>query len=150
MRSVTGTVKADFTVNREAAYNNFVGLYKVDDVSGSIGGLKPGDAGYAQAAVKARVGGIDLQVANQGTATFTDKQLTGGAILAPFLIVNGTVDQVLNGQTNQVYFNYLGANPDKVDHIRLLGNNTFGFEDIFGGGDRDFNDMIVRANLKVS
>jgi phosphodiesterase/alkaline phosphatase D-like protein len=151
LRGVTGTVKADFTVYREAGYNDFVGFYKVDDaLTGSVGGLKPGDAGYAQAAVKARIAGIDLQVANQGTATFTDKPLIGGAVYAPFLIVDGTVDQVLNGQTNQVYFNYLGANADKMDHIRLLGENTFGFEDLFGGGDRDFNDVIVRANLKVA
>jgi phosphodiesterase/alkaline phosphatase D-like protein len=150
LRGVTGTVTVDFTVNREAAYNNYVGFYKVDDaLTGSIGGLKPGDAGYAQAAVKARVGGIDLQVGNQGTGTFTGKQLTGGEVFAPFLIVNATADQFLNGQADQVYFNYLGANPDKVDHVRLLGNNTFGFEDILGGGDRDFNDVIVRANVKV-
>jgi Domain of unknown function (DUF4114)/Bacterial protein of unknown function (DUF839) len=151
-RGVTGTVKADFTVNREAAYKDFVGFYKVDDaLTGSVGGLKPGDAGYAQAAVKARVAGIDLQVANQGTATFTDKQLTAGAVLAPFLIVKGTADDFLNGKTDQAYFNYLGANPDKADHVRLLGENTFGFEDIFGGGDRDFNDVIVSVkNLKVT
>jgi hypothetical protein len=151
-RGVSGTVKADFQVNREAAYNDFVGFYKVDDaLTGSVGGLKPGDAGYAQAAVKARVAGIDLQVANQGTATFTDKQLTGGAVFAPFLIVKGTADDFLNGKTDQAYFNYLGANRDKADHVRLLGENTFGFEDIFGGGDRDFNDVIVSVkNLKVT
>ena len=56
---------------------------------------------------------------------------------------------MLSGQTNQVYFNYVGANPDKVDHVRLLGNNTFGFEDLFGGGDRDYNDIIVQAKLTV-
>ncbi len=150
LRGITGNVKADFTINREAAYDNLVGFYQVDDaLTGSVGGFKPGDAGYTQAAVKARVAGIDLQVANQGTGTFTDKQLTAGAVLAPFLIVKGTVDDVLNGKTNQVYFNYLGANPDKIDHVRLLGANTFGFEDLLGGGNRDFNDVIVRANLKV-
>lgn len=30
---------------------------------------------------------------------------------------------------------YLGANTDKVDHIQLLGNNTFGFEDLANGGE---------------
>jgi hypothetical protein len=28
-----------------------------------------------------------------------------------------------------------------------LGSNTFGFEDLAGGGDRDFNDIIVKATL---
>jgi hypothetical protein len=146
LRGTTGNVKADFTVNREASFNNFVGFYKVDDETGRIGSIKTTDAGYANAAINARVTGIDLQVANQGTASFADKQFTGGSIFAPFLIVNGNVDQALNGQA-QVYFAYLGANSDKVDHVRLLGNNTFGFEDLAGGGDRDYNDVIVTAKL---
>ena len=147
-------VKFDFVVNREAAYNNFVGFYQVLNETGGIDtnndgtvDLLPTQTGYAQAAVRNRVAGIDLQVANQGTANFNAKELKGGAIFAPFLIADGTVDQVLNGQTNQVYFAYLGANADKVDHVRLLGNNTFGFEDLFGGGDRDYNDVIVQAKL---
>jgi hypothetical protein len=47
----------------------------------------------------------------------------------------------------QAYFAYLGANPDRVDHIRLLGDNTFGFEDLFGGGDLDYNDVVVQVNF---
>jgi hypothetical protein len=39
------------------------------------------------------------------------------------------------------------VNSDKVDHIRLLGNNLWGFEDLTGGGDRDYNDMIVKLNI---
>ena len=43
----------------------------------------------------------------------------------------------------------LGANGDRVDHIRLLGNNTWGFEDLAGAGDGDFNDVIVKMNLTI-
>ncbi|MBD2194135.1 MULTISPECIES: DUF4114 domain-containing protein [Calothrix] len=157
LQGINQDVKVDFVVNREAAFSNFVGLYKVADENGGIDidgngtiDFRPGDSGYAQAAVKNRVAGIDLRVDNQGTATFTDKLLTGGSIFAPFILTNGrTVDQVLNGQVDQIYFAYLGANSDKVDHIRLLGNNTFGFEDLPGGGDNDFNDVIVRAELTL-
>jgi uncharacterized repeat protein (TIGR01451 family) len=157
LRGITQDVKADFTVNREAAFNNFVGFYKVADENGGIDvdgngtvDFRPGDSGYAQAAIKNRVTGIDLRVDNQGTASFTDKTLTGGSIFAPFILTNGrTVDQVLNGQVDQAYFAYLGANSDKVDHIRLLGNNVFGFEDLAGGGDNDYNDIIVKVNLSV-
>ncbi|AFW96022.1 hypothetical protein ANA_C13352 [Anabaena sp. 90] len=157
LRGITQDVKADFTVNREAAFNNFVGFYKVADENGGIDvdgngtvDFRPGDSGYAQAAIKSRVAGIDLTVNNQGTASFTDKTLTGGSIFAPFILTNGrTVDQVLNGQVDQAYFAYLGANSDKVDHIRLLGNNVFGFEDLAGGGDNDYNDIIVKVNLSV-
>ncbi|MBW4671657.1 MAG: DUF4114 domain-containing protein [Cyanomargarita calcarea GSE-NOS-MK-12-04C] len=150
LRGLSGNVKANFSVNREAAFNNLVGFYKVDDETGRIGNLKPSDAGYAQQAMRQRIAEIDLRVDNQGTAVFDNKQLAGGSILAPFMIANGaTIDQVLNNQTNNVYFAYLGANSDKVDHIRLLGNNTFGFEDLASGGDFDYNDVIVRANLTV-
>jgi hypothetical protein len=49
-----------------------------------------------------------------------------------------------------VYFPYLGANSDKTDHIRLLGDNVFGFEDLPNGGDKDYNDVIVKVNLAVA
>ena len=157
LRGITNNVKADFVVNREAAFNNFVGFYKVADENGGIHvdpdgtiDFRPGDSGYAQAAIKNRVAGIDLRVDNQGTASFTDKTLTGGSIFAPFILTNGrTVDQVLNGQVDQAYFAYIGANADKVDHIRLLGNNVFGFEDLAGGGDKDYNDVVLKVNLSV-
>ncbi|WYL92551.1 MAG: Calx-beta domain-containing protein [Gloeotrichia echinulata IR180] len=149
LRNQTKEVTASFTVYREAAYNNLVGFYQVDDATGRIGTLNPGDAGYAQAAVGKRVVDIDLRVSNQQIATFADKKFSPGAIFAPFIITNGvTVDQVLNGQVSQIYFAYIGANSDKVDHVRLLGNNIFGFEDLPGGGDRDFNDVIVKVNLQ--
>jgi|GEM_PF-5872558 len=42
-------------VNREAAFHDFAGFYRVTDTSGAIdtgnGIIHPGEAGYAQAAV---------------------------------------------------------------------------------------------------
>jgi hypothetical protein len=93
-----------------------------------------------------RVPNLNLRVANQATAVF-DAQLTTGKLYAPFMVIQDTVEGVLAGRTNQVYFPYASANPDKLDHIRLLGNNVFGFEDLGGGGDRDFNDMLVKVQL---
>jgi RHS repeat-associated protein len=161
LRSVdkTKSVKADFILNREAAYNNFVGFYQIADETGGIDtnndgkvDLRPGNEGYIKAAVGGRVSGIDLSVNNQGTANFNGT-LKGGGIFAPFLIVDGRADAVLDADTSndpQVYFAYLGANTDKVDHIRLLGNNTFGFEDLVNGGDNDYNDVIIKANLAIA
>ncbi|MBF2066487.1 MAG: DUF4114 domain-containing protein [Calothrix sp. C42_A2020_038] len=155
LRSTRGQVKVNFTVNREAAFNNLVGFYRVADENGGIdingdgkADINPGQTGYAQAAMNARITDINLEVANQGQATFNDKLLTGGSIYAPFLLTNGrTVEQVISGLVDQAYFVFGAANPDRVDHVRLLGNNTFGFEDIAGGGDFDFNDVIVKATL---
>ncbi len=41
------------------------------------------------------------------------------------------------------YTGIAGANPDGLDHVRLLGDNVFGFEDLFNTGDADFNDFVV-------
>lgn len=154
LRSLTGQISTLFTVNREAAFDNFVGFYRVVDQNGGIDtngdgtvDILPGGTGYAQAAVNNHITGIDLSVKNQQTATLSG-QFVGGSIFAPFLIANASVNEVVNGQKlDQVYFAYLGANSDQTDHIRLLGNNTFGFEDLRGGGDKDFNDLIVRVTI---
>ncbi|MBW4646456.1 MAG: VCBS repeat-containing protein [Goleter apudmare HA4340-LM2] len=159
LREVKQAVRAEFSVHREAAYDNFVGFYRVADENGGIdtngdgvADLLPGQAGYTQAAVRGRVAGIGLAVSNQGTATFTST-FQPGSIFAPFLIVNGRPDALLDTNANNdpaVYFPYLGANADKSDHIRLLGNNIFGFEDLPNGGDKDFNDLIVKVNLTAT
>jgi hypothetical protein len=88
-------------------------------------------------------------VNNGGTAGF-NTTLQGGAMYVPFLVANGTLDALLDRNPNNnpdIYFAFLGANSDGVDHVRILGDNTFGFEDLRGGGDKDFNDVIVKVNL---
>jgi len=62
------------------------------------------------------------------------------------MIANGNLDEAINGSA-EVYFSFLGANSDNNDHIRLLGDNTFGYEDLAGGGDFDYNDMIVKVDF---
>ena len=137
----TGQVPAEFVVNRAAAYANSFGFYAVDNVKGDLGNLSPGESGYAEAAIKNRV---DLSTG----------YLLGGKLLAPFLVAYATPEEFLaknpDNQTGKgpfAYFAFLGANPDGVDHIRLSGNNTFGFEDMFGGGDLDKDDLVVQVKL---
>jgi myo-inositol-hexaphosphate 3-phosphohydrolase len=159
LRGVTQQVKADFVLNREAAFNNFVGFYQVVDVNGGIdinsdgkADIFPGQTGYTTAAVKERVVGIDLSVNNQGTATFTGI-FQGGSLFAPFMIADGRPEALLDANASNdptVYFAFLGANFGKADHIRLLGNNTFGFEDLPLGGDKDYNDVILKVNLTAA
>jgi uncharacterized protein YkwD len=126
-----GALAATFTVQSDAAYKNTVGFYTVDDaLTGRVGNLLPTDAGYAQAAISRAVASINSV---SGTAVVNNQNLNGGTILAPYIIANGTA----------TYFAYMGANSDKVDHIKLLGDNRFGFEDLAGGGDRDYNDVVL-------
>jgi hypothetical protein len=137
---VTGMIPAQFGVNSEADYDNNFGFYVIDDVDGRIGDLRPGDPGYAEAAVSQ---GLD-----------TNGGLPAGTLVAPFIIADGTVEEFLaenplnqSGEDVMAYFAFMGANPDGVDHVRLLGDNTIGFEDQPGGGDRDYNDLVVQVNF---
>ncbi|MGF2036394.1 MAG: FG-GAP-like repeat-containing protein [Nostoc sp. CmiVER01] len=159
LRDIKQSVKVQFNVNREASYNNYVGFYQVTDVQGGIdtngdgnADILTGQAGYTQAAVRDRVAGIDLSVSNQSSATYSGT-FQPGAIFVPFIIVNGRPDALLDNNSNNdpaVYFPFLGANSDQSDHIRLLASNTFGFEDLPGGGDKDFNDVIIKVNLATT
>jgi Domain of unknown function (DUF4114) len=126
-------------------------LYEVEDEAGTLAnGLKPTDVGYAEAAIQSAVLATIFK-------SQVDKGLTlsGGKILAPVVVANGTFNDFLkNNPLNKAdsnvhaYFNFVGANTDKVDHFRLLGDNKFGVEDVYGGGDRDYNDLIFQMNIK--
>ena len=105
-------------------------------------------AGYIQAAVHQRVAGIDLSTNNQDKATYTGT-FEPGSIFAPFIIINSIWSAINDSNPNNdpaVYSSFLGANADQVDHICLLGNSTFGFEDLASGGDKDFNDRYYCAS----
>ncbi|MDJ0714641.1 MAG: spondin domain-containing protein [Prochloraceae cyanobacterium] len=141
-------------VTSDAVFNNVVGLYAIEDTLGTVvdefgNRLTPGDAGYAVAAMGQRVITIDQN-------TTTVQPITGGNLLAPFIIANNTVEQFLAQNPNNeqrddtvAYFSFLGANPDRSEHVRLQGNNTFAFEDLAFGGDLDFNDLFFRAEFSV-
>ena len=84
-----------------------------------------------------------------------DQNITGGSIYAPVVVSQGSLSDFIatnpaniGGGSINAYFNYVPANSDRKDHFRLLGNNTFGVEDQYGGGDRDFNDLVVNMNVK--
>ncbi len=158
LRDTKGQIKADFSVHREAAFNDEVYFYKIDSNDGQIGNLQANSvnsANYLQAALNnlmkdVKTGAnIKFATTNQHTQTGTIT-INGGTILAPMLVVNGTLSQLLDKNSNhhpQVYFPYLGVNSDGVDHVRLLGNNTFAFEDLPKGGDFDYNDVVVKMNF---
>lgn len=156
LRGFTGkTVQMAFpTVASEAAYNNVVGFYRLENETGGVRDpltgqvLNPGDANYAKAALR---NSQQFGVSFGKDAAGLSSNFAGGFLYAPFLIANSTIAQVLNSTTtnNPVYFAYLGANSDRADHVRLLGDNTWGFEDLPNLGDADFNDVVIKANLKV-
>jgi 2',3'-cyclic-nucleotide 2'-phosphodiesterase (5'-nucleotidase family) len=145
LRDLTGDVTASFTVNREAAFDNFVGFYQVTDINGGIdltgdgmADVNPGESGYTSAALDARAMDVALTTPNGSESVF-ESTVAGGSLYAPFLIANGNLNSF---NSREVYFAFGAANADGVEHIRFA-NGALEFEDLFGGGDNDFNDVVV-------
>mgnify|MGYP001799642892 FL=1 len=142
-------------VREESAYENVVGFYIVEDETGAVidpltgNEINPGEEGYTKAALRNSQNNAFQMGENGFSGT---REIAGGHILAPFIIADGTLEQVLDENPNndpEVYFAYMGANSDGVDHIRNLGGNTWGFEDLAFGGDSDFNDVVVELDTRV-
>lgn len=72
-----------------------------------------------------------------------------GSQLDFFMIADGAN----NGKN--VYTANASSNPDKINHVVAfaLENSPYlivGFEDLFGGGDRDFNDLLFAVEIGAS
>ncbi|MBD2359125.1 DUF4347 domain-containing protein [Tolypothrix sp. FACHB-123] len=148
-------VTLKFSLQREATNNNSVYFYRVDDTQGSIKDPLTGmlidptsqlsaeqQKRYLQLATSDRlVQGVQFQTGNF-TNTEASVTLNGGAYYLPFMVANGTLSEIGN-DFSRVLTSYMSINSDRVDHVRSLGNGMFGFEDIIGGGDFDYNDMIL-------
>ncbi len=132
-------------LGREADFNSVAGFYRALDAQGTIVAadgvtrLRPGDFGYQAAALRA--GNLVSQLGNLSVAddqitsrSFAD--LSGGSFLAPYALVNGNT-----------FFAYGAANSDSISHFRSLGNNLFGLEDVSGGGDLDYDDLVIGFNF---
>lgn len=151
-RNQTGTIQTTVEVTRDADYDNIIGFYIVNDLDGGIKIndeiINPGDSRYKQVALENRITSLDLLQTEDSIQSDFDGTLSGGSIFAPFIIADGSLNEALNNNA-EVYFAYQGANSDNFDHIRLLDNNKFGFEDLPDGGDRDYNDLIIQMDFIV-
>ncbi|MBV6622964.1 MAG: VWA domain-containing protein [Rivularia sp. (in: Bacteria)] len=155
LQSFTDEVTINFTVDRKAIYDNTVGFYKINDIEGTITDpvtgeeVKPSDGeAYAKLAIELREKGLEFSVGENQSSITSEDSLLGGILYAPFIVADGEIDS-LEGDFSQVFFSFAQANSDKAEHIRSLGNNTFGFEDMLNGGDNDFNDIIIQTEVKT-
>jgi hypothetical protein len=140
--AATEKVQGHLIVAREASFDSITGFYRTVDTQGSVLNangdlLTPGIASredYLAAALRPDNVFSDfsgIKVANRQTI-HKDFEVTATAYLAPYAQVYG-----------DSYFAFAVANIDNMSHFRVLGNNMFGLEDLRGGGDRDFNDVIL-------
>jgi hypothetical protein len=154
---ISPTAAVGFNVTRDAAYNNTVGFYTTLDAEGSIatadGILKPTDPGYVAAALKNALANtlamaIDFHVEDGGGGSSDLLVDMAKAFYMPIIVANGNFLEAINGdKLTETYTAFAGANADKMEHVRLLDKQTWGFEDTFGGGDLDYNDLIVRLSI---
>jgi hypothetical protein len=140
--SGTETVTGSLVLAREASFDSLTGFYRTLDTEGSVRDsfgaiLRPGDAGYKDAATLNLVSGLsNLKVGNRQTSTNSALAITESSYLAPMATVNG-----------ETYFAFAAASSDKLNHFKVLGTNLFGLEDLRGLGDRDFDDLMIGFNF---
>jgi hypothetical protein len=122
-------------------------IYRVDDLNGVIDGVAPGDPGYAAKAA-ARDYLTDAgatAIVGPGYGQFQQVQIKG---VNPDDIVAMHLTDVTTGHS---YWSFAAANESvagsSVNHLWSYGLNTWGFEDGFGGGDHDFNDLVVQVDF---
>jgi hypothetical protein len=118
-------------------------FYRVDDLSGAINGLHPGDAGY-QAALQSHA----YTTSSGGTSI--DGPGYGNFAQAALLHVNAgdlVAMQLDNKTSGTSYSGFAQANEtvdgQHVGHLWNYGVNTWGWEDTKGGGDHDYNDLVI-------
>jgi hypothetical protein len=117
-------------------------FYRVDDLTGVIDGIQPGDADY-ETAIRQRLyktSNGETAISGPGYGDYSEDRLVGinsGDLIAMSLSTS-------EGNT----FNSFAAANEKisgqhVSHLRNFGLHTWGWEDLYGGGDQDFNDLIL-------
>ncbi len=146
-QQVVGTL----SLAREASFDAVTGFYRALDLKGTVwkdpadhskGTLTPGEGGttaaaYAAAALSNRVDALTgLEVGNRQT-TSRSIALRETTYLAPIAQVNG-----------HTYVAFAQGNQDGIGHFVTLANGTFGLEDLYGGGDRDFDDQVLGFSFK--
>jgi hypothetical protein len=147
------TVRARFTwTGSDAAFHNEFGLFRVDDRSGRVGRLRPGQPGYAAAALSRGRAKVILASGEAAGATRA-LDLPSGRFFGLYLVQDGTTAAFRAGNPKNrlllrpvVVFCFAKANPDGRSHMRWLSGNVFTWDD---GGDsaHDFGDLTARVDF---
>ncbi|MBL4789565.1 MAG: DUF4114 domain-containing protein [Kordiimonadaceae bacterium] len=144
----TSEVRVYF-IGEGAGYHNSFGIYTGDSSAALTGdaALVFPDASSSSSYLDPT--GSDYRSANAPVAAGDFVELgtfESGTQLNLFLIANGA-----NGGTN-TYFTDIALNPDGIEHYVVLATPDspyllVGAEDLFGGGDKDYNDIVVAFDI---
>ena len=135
-------------VSQEASFHNEMGLFVVDDAQGRIGSILPGQPGYIEAALSDSRRDI-IFARSQTSGTAKTMELPAKSYVGFYLIQNATTQRFLNhnpqNELNKeplAFFFFPQENPDGIDHLQSVAANSFGWEDLTNGGDKDFDDLV--------
>ena len=139
-----GTISGTLEVAREADYNSTIGFYRVIDSSGSVVDPVTGniistdnsnykDFALASSNLVTELSNISIADDSKGS---TQIEIDEDSIIAPYAISNG-----------ETWFAFGAANADGIDHFKSFGTNALGLEDFYGGGDRDYDDFILKFDF---
>jgi large repetitive protein len=147
----------DFTADDTALHSEF-GIFRVDDASGRIGNLLPGDPGYAAAALSPERSTL-IFAGGRGTGARKSVDVLAGQYFGTYLVEGGSSGYWraknpanATGAGTTAFFSVAAANPDNgLDHVQaeweIASTGTarlrMRWEDMLGGGDRDFNDAVI-------
>ncbi|QNJ17055.1 hypothetical protein SynA1840_01516 [Synechococcus sp. A18-40] len=140
-------VKLTGSFSRSAHDDSVLQWYEISDPEGSVhdslsgATFKPEDDGYLEAALRnaASIEDNRLELSHTEIEPL-NVTLKGGRFYAPL---------ITNQRSGDHYVAFAAANGDGLDHFTSFGANRWGVEDLFGGGDFDFEDMIVNFSLEV-
>ena len=129
----------DINAEVNAGFENVGGFYQAIDELGTV--INPidgeevavGEEGYEAAA-------LANSVAELGDGEAATLDLEGGSVYVPYLLADG----------DQFFSSFAEANPEGIDQVQSSDDNTFDFEDLVGGGDRDFDDFVLTAEAEAS
>ena len=141
------TMEAKIEVAREAAFTSVVGFYAIDNLDGFIrdpvsGALvAPGDSAYGSLAFATRSQDlVGFSSANR-TSNSTSLNLSESRLLAPYASVADP------NRGLQTFYAFPAANPYGINHFKSFGNGVIGLEDQAGGGDLDYDDIMIHLKL---
>ena len=143
----TGT-KLNFSVLTNSAYNNRFGLVKleVDAITGgySVNGIAASNSDAFRNAVRDNLtnpGGSAITAGGQTSKAITWNLTTADQGIYAAVLINP------NGQV----FTFGATASDGQQHVKVLGDSTFGFEDLLASqrSDWDFNDFKVQVSFAV-
>lgn len=163
--SSTRTVTISGQLFREAALDNVAGLYMANrstgDVVDPLTGLPVKKGAWSAPVTDYRQAVVNHDVWSDSIANLTTGEVNasfevGAAVdlsdyvLLPYLLVNGSSPTATEAE-KAFYLGGTSKNDDGLVHMRLMGLNTLGFEDLSSTGDFDFDDNILSiTSLAVS